>query len=412
MQHSTVSTFSRARGFMVALLRHGARLHLAQAAASLTFLSLLAIVPVVSIAISLLGALPMLAELRLSAMQFIATNLFLPSFSDTIVGYLNEFAEKVGELSALGAAMFFATAFSALRTIDDTLNRLWETGRPRSLVRRMTIYWTFLTLGPVLLAAGTAVNTLVFSEWLSGVSLPALKTAWVALLPWLTTIGGLTLLYRMVPNAPVGWRDALLGAIVAALTLELLKRGMGVQLARLPTYTIVYGAFAALPIFFIWIFLLWLTVLGGALVVASLPAWSQAQPLTLAETPAARFWLSRCVLERIMRATQAGEIPVFASEFRALFGGDAFRARQTIEVLVELGYLQRLWRTDDPTIFEAGTLWEESWMLAQGGAQQALRPLFNRIWSGTGGAAHDALDPLAFEPELLSKSLMELASRN
>lgn len=397
---------------MVALVRHGARLRLAQAAASLTFLSLLAIVPVVSIAISLLGALPMLAELRLSAMQFIATNLFLPSFSDTIVGYLNQFAEKVGELSALGAAVFFATAFSALRTIDDTLNRLWDTGRPRSLVRRMTIYWTFLTLGPVLLAAGTAVNTLVFSEWMSGVSLPALETAWVALLPWLTTIGGLTLLYRMVPNAPVGWRDALLGAIVATLALELLKRGMGMQLARLPTYTIVYGAFAALPIFFIWIFLLWLTVLGGALVVASLPAWSQPQPLTLAETPAARFWLSRCVLERITRATQAGEIPVFASEFRALFGGDAFRARQTIEALVELGYLQRLWRTDDPTIFEAGTLWEECWMLAQGGAQQSLRPVFNRIWRGTDGAAHDAPDPLAFEPELLSKSLMELASRN
>lgn len=397
---------------MVALVRHGARLRLAQAAASLTFLSLLAIVPVVSIAISLLGALPMLAELRLSAMQFIATNLFLPSFSDTIVGYLNQFAEKVGELSALGAAVFFATAFSALRTIDDTLNRLWDTGRPRSLVRRMTIYWTFLTLGPVLLAAGTAVNTLVFSEWMSGVSLPALETAWVALLPWLTTIGGLTLLYRMVPNAPVGWRDALLGAIVATLALELLKRGMGMQLARLPTYTIVYGAFAALPIFFIWIFLLWLTVLGGALVVASLPAWSQPQPLTLAETSAARFWLSRCVLERITRATQAGEIPVFASEFRALFGGDAFRARQTIEALVELGYLQRLWRTDDPTIFEAGTLWEECWMLAQGGAQQSLRPVFNRIWRGTDGAAHDAPDPLAFEPELLSKSLMELASRN
>ena len=397
---------------MVALLRHGARLRLAQAAASLTFLSLLAIVPVVSIAISLLGALPMLADLRLSAMQFIATNLFLPSFSDTVVGYLNQFAEKVGELSALGAALFFATAFSALRTIDDTLNRLWDTGRPRSLVRRMTIYWTFLTLGPVLLAAGTAVNTLVFSQWLSGVSLPALKTAWVALVPWLTTIGGLTLLYRVVPNAPVGWRDALLGAIVATLTLELLKRGMSMQLARLPTYTIVYGAFAALPIFFIWIFLLWLTVLGGALVVASLPAWSQAQSLTLAETPAARFWLSRCVLERITRATLAGEIPVSASEFRALFGGDAFRARQTIEALVELGYLQRFWRTDDPALIEAGTIWQERWMLSQQGAQRSLRPLFDRIWSGAGGASHHAQGPLGFEPELLSKSLMQLTARS
>jgi membrane protein len=371
--------------FVAALSRRGASVRLAQAAASLAFLSLLAIVPIVSIAISLLGALPIFADLRGAGVKFLASNLFLPNFSETIVGYLNLFAEKVGQLSALGAVLFFATAFSALRTIDETLNQIWEVDQPVPWSRRLPVYWTFLTLGPLLVTASAAVNTMMLSEVLAGISIRALETAWVLAVPWFSTLVGLTLLYRLVPNVTVRWRDALVGALVAAVTLELLKRAMGYQLGQLPTYTIVYGAFAVLPIFFIWIFLLWLTVLGGALVAAMLPQWGQRGVQPDAETPAARFERADRVLETLVQAAVRGQVAVPASELRGSFGGDAALAAQTVALLVDAGYVQRAWRLTrhDPDHQDAA-LWGELWMLAPDAGQRTRRALFERIWHSSG----------------------------
>ena len=372
---------SRIRAFAAAVARRGAPLQLPQTAASLAFLSLLALVPVFTIAISLLGALPMLAELRVAVLSFVASNLFLPSFSDTLVHYLNQFSEKAGELSALGALVFFASAFSALLTIDGALNRIWDTRQRRPLARRLTIYWTFLTLGPLLVAASVAVNGMIVSEVLGGVSVPALQRVWVAALPWLSSIIGLTLLYRIVPNAPVRWRDALLAALLAAVVLELLKRGMGLQAARLPTYTVVYGAFALLPILLIWLFLLWLTVLGGAVVAACAPAWGAGSSIAARPTPASRFAMAAAVLGRLVAASRQGRATYAASAARDVFSGDPERATDIVGLLHSLGYVDRLWRLPAADPREGDSLvWDEQWALAPGALKRSLRPLFECLW--------------------------------
>jgi membrane protein len=212
----------RLRGLARLVVRRVAQLQLTQTAANLAFLSLLALVPVFTIAVSLLGATPMFARLRDALLRFLSANLFLPSFSETLVRYLNQFAAKASQLSLIGGLAFFATAFTALLTIDRTLNRIWAVGRPRPLARRLTLYWTFLTLGPLLVGATLTINGLVVSELFGGTRLAA-ERLWLALLPWLASVAGLTLLYRLVPNAPVRWRDCLIGALLATL-LELLKR--------------------------------------------------------------------------------------------------------------------------------------------------------------------------------------------
>ena len=322
----------RLRGFVAVLVRRSARLRLAKTAASLAFLSLLALVPVATLALSLLGALPMLAEMRSAVLRFVASNLLAPTLTDTLVRYLNQFAEKAGELSAIGALVFFATAFTTLLTIDRTLNRIWGDAPPRALTRRLTLYWTFLTLGPLLVGVSVVVNGAFMTEIVGGVSLPAVRKAWLLVLPWVTTIGGLTLLYRLVPNAPVRWRDAIVGALAAAVALELLKRGFAFQVARLPTYTVVYGTFATLPLLLVWLFLLWLTVLAGALVTASLPSLRGEGVQGVPRAPAQWYEMARAALLQLARphpGAAGGPVGRCAViELRDAFSGNAAWAEE------------------------------------------------------------------------------------
>lgn len=372
----------RFRGIFLALTRRGARLRLPQTAASLAFLSLLALVPVFTIAVSLLGALPALGPLRESLMKFMAANLFLPTFSDTLVRYLNQFAAKVNELSLVGAAAFLATAFSAMLTIDRTLNRIWGVEHSRSLTRRLTLYWMFLTLGPLLLAATLAVNGIIVSELFGGTRLPFVERLWLQVLPWLTTLGGLTLLYRLVPNATVRWGDALGGAIAAAIALDLLKRGFAFQVAKLPTYTVVYGAFAALPLFLLWLFLLWLTVLGGALLAASLPYWGADTGVHLRPSAARRFEMAAGALAAMVEAAGRGQATVALRELSARFEGDPDRAERTARLLAGLGYLDRYWqRAGSEAADVERAIWDERWALRPGAGSMTLRPLFERLWN-------------------------------
>lgn len=396
-----------ARGLALALVRQGARLQLPQTAASLVLLSLLALVPVITIAVSLLGALPAFSSLRESLLRFLAANFLLPSFSETVVRLLNQFSAKASELSAVGAAVFFATAFSALLTLDRTLNRIWATPHPRSISRRLTVYWTFLTLGPLLLAASIAVNGLIVGELFEATGLRQVERAWLSVLPWLTTIGGLTLLYRLVPNAPVRWGEAFAGALAAAVVLELLKRGLAFQVAKLPTYTVVYGAFAALPLFLIWLYLLWLTVLAGALLAASIPYWGAGTGVHLQPSVADRFRMAAGVLEALVRAAGEGRPGLPAADLRPLFERDPARAVETARLLTELGYVDRYWRLGDGAGDGERAIWEERWALVPAAGQRTMRPLFERLWNARDGARQEPAE--AFDFGRVDRPLVEVA---
>jgi len=386
----------RARVLALALARQGARLQLPETAASLVLLTLLALVPVITIAVSLLGALPLFSPFREAVLRFLASNFLLPSFSDTLVRLLDQFSAKASELSAVGAVVFFATAFTALLTLDRTMNRIWATPHPKSFSRRLSVYWTFLTLGPLLLAASIAVNGMIVTELLVPAGMPGAERAWLHVLPWLTTLVGLTLLYRLVPNAPVRWGEAFAGALAAAIVLELLKRGLAFQVARLPTYTVVYGTFAALPLFLIWLYLLWLTILAGALLAASIPYWGAGMTVHLASSVADRFQMAEGALDALARAAREGRPSVAVGELRALFDGDPARAVETARMLAQLGYIDRYWRLGEASGDAERAIWEERWALAPGAGQRTLRPLFESLWrgepSGRTPAAAEAFD--------------------
>ena len=407
MSSRTEPISSRARGLVLALVRQGARLQLPQTAANLVLLSLLALVPLITIAVSLLGALPVFAPFRDAVLRFLASNFLLPSFSETLVRHLNQFASKASELSAVGAVVFFATAFSALLTLDRTLNRIWATPNPRPMSRRLTIYWTFLTIGPLLLAASIAVNGVIVGELFAQARLPGVERAWLLVLPWLTTIAGLTLLYRLVPNAPVRWSEALAGAVAAAVVLELLKRGLAFQVAKLPTYTVVYGTFAALPLFLIWLYLLWLTILAGALLAASIPYWGAGAGVHLEPSLADRFEMAAGALRELVRSAESGRAVITPGQMRTLFDRDPARAQETARLLSQLGYIDRYWRLAEAGEDAERAIWEERWALVPGAGQRSLRPLFEVLWRGAPPDRDGTAEP--FDVTRIDRPLAEMA---
>ncbi len=403
-----------------AMGRQARRLQLPQAAGSLAFLSLLAIVPMFSIVFAVTTALPAFGHLREALQRFLVANLFPAAISDTVIGHLNQFAAKASELSLIGTAAFLLTAFAALVTVERTLNRIWGADRPRPLAARLTLYWMLLTLGPLLLGAYLAVHGMVATAWLRGADLRELRGVWFVVLPWVTTVGGLMLLYRLLPSATVRWREALAGALLAAVLVDLLRSLLGWYVTRLPTYTVVYGTFSALPVFLLWLSLAWMALLAGALLAANLRFWGQPGEPHLARAPSEHFDDVHGVL-LAMRDTLGGDrhgaLPV--QRLAPLLAHDPQRASQAGLLLSRLGYItrfaaigdaqapaeapatrrariaQRLARRWSAARPDADSIWSERWAWADDPRAMTVRALFEELWQA-GGSAGAAPFPAAF----------------
>ncbi|HEY0877273.1 MAG TPA: YihY family inner membrane protein, partial [Zeimonas sp.] len=332
-----------------AMWRQATQLHLPQTAGSLAFLSLLAIAPMFSIVFWVTTASPMFGRLRDALQGFLMVNLFPSSISNTVIELLNQFAAKANELSVIGLTVFLLTAFVALQTIEGTLNRIWLADRRRSLAHRLAMYWMMLTLGPLLLGASLVFHGIVATSWLRGADLNEVRNVWYFVLPWVTSVAGLTLLYRLMPSAAVRWRDAFLGAMLAAFLFEFLRTMLGLYVTSLPTYTIVYGTFAALPLFLLWLFFGWMSVLIGALLAANLRFWSSSGEPHLARAPAARFADAHAVLAAMRRVLGPDPYTAMPVEqvVRAL-DGDPERAIEAAILLTRLGYITRFVKMGEP----------------------------------------------------------------
>jgi membrane protein len=245
--------------------------HCMQIAGSLTFTTLLALVPLASVALTFISAFPVLLDMNLALRQFVLENL-MPESAEAVGAYMEQFRINAGKLTAVGLAFLIVTAVMLLLTIEHAFNQIWRVHRERPYLQRAVIYWALLTIGPVLIGA-----SLSLTSWLVSLSLGLVKDipgAGVALLktvPIVLTALALALLYFTMPNRRIALRDALIGGVFAGLVFEASKRGFAWYLTEFPTYKLMYGAFATVPIFLLWIYISWLIVILGAVVVAMLP---------------------------------------------------------------------------------------------------------------------------------------------
>lgn len=245
---------------------------LLQVASSLTFTTVLAIVPMLAVVLSLFTAFPVFQEFRVALEDFLTNSLMPPSVSDNIMDYLNQFARQASRLTAIGGAFLLVTSLLLIMTIDKAFNDIWHVSRQRPLRQRALVYWALITLGPVVAGASLWATSFVARESLGLVrDVPEVVSVAVSFIPLVLTALGFAALFVMVPNRKVLWRDALMGGCVTAIALEIMKSAFAYYLTRFPTYTVIYGAFATLPIFLLWIYLSWLAVLLGATLASSAP---------------------------------------------------------------------------------------------------------------------------------------------
>lgn len=245
-----------------------------QIAASLTFTTLLSLVPLITIALTLFSAFPVFDDFSTQIKIYLLGNLMPDTAGRVITHYMEQFAESAGRLSAVGVVFLTVTAMLMMLTIDQAFNTIWRVARPRPLVKRLIIYWAVLTLAPVLIGA-----SLSLTSWLIGLSMgyanqiSIVGVALLKALPVMFTTLAFVLLFRLVPNRYVPVAHALVGGVVAAVLFETMNRVFGYYISHFPTYKLVYGAFASVPIFLMWVYLSWLTILLGAVVAASLSHW-------------------------------------------------------------------------------------------------------------------------------------------
>jgi membrane protein len=243
-----------------------------QVAGSLAFTTTLALVPMFTVGSILIGYVPQVIEMKYALQEWIL-NTYLPGgINQPILRYIDQFSEKAKGLTLFGLAGLFVTTVLTMAVIEKAFNHIWQIKAKRPFFKRSAIYFSATILGPLVLGIGIYLSGWLLSATQGLTDAVSIRFEVFALLiPLLLTISLFTLVYKVLPFTFVAWRDALIGALFAAIVFELMKYGFGFFVTTVPFYKTVYGTFAILPLALIWIYVTWWVTLVGALLVANMP---------------------------------------------------------------------------------------------------------------------------------------------
>lgn len=293
----------------------------AQMAATLTFIALLSVVPVLTIFFTAYSAFPGFADVADAVRKFLAADMIPETGGKLVSFYLAQFGENAARLTAISMLLLAATAVIMVLAIDRALSTIWHVSRPRPLMQRVLIYWLVLTLGPLLVGGSLSLTTWLvavsvgYAAPISGLGVAALK-----LTPILLTAPAFTFLFRVVPNRYVPMRHAIIGGVVSAFAFESMNSFFALYIAHLPSYKLVNAAFATIPVFLLWVYLSWISILLGGVVASSLSHWrsvDRQQP-----DPMAHLYYALCMLRLMNKGLRSGSVqtlPVFCEKLRVGF---------------------------------------------------------------------------------------------
>ena len=311
-----------------------------QVAGDLTYTTLLSIVPLAAVTLALLSAFPVFSQWTGKVDDLITRDLLPEAAGEAIVANLRQFAAQAAHLTALGLTLLVVTSLMLMMTIERAFNQIFRVSRERPIAQRLLIYWAVLTLGPILIGASLSMTSYLVSTSLGlARGLPIGGEALLRGAPVLLTCVAFTLLYLLVPNRHVRVRHALIGGFIAGIAFELMKRGFALYLAHFPTYTLIYGAFAVVPIFLVWLYFSWVTVMLGASITALLPGYRFSDPRRSA--PGRRFFSALEVLAGLGAAhRKGGAMPLAALAQQAGLAPES--CERLLERMAELGWVARL----------------------------------------------------------------------
>ena len=348
--------------------------HMGLTASSLTFTTSIALVPFFTVALAIFTAFPMFSKLQGALQAWLVQSLIPDDIARQVLGYLTQFSRQANKLGGAGLGVLLVTAIALILTIDRTLNNIWRVKKLRPLTQRVLIYWAAITLGPVLLGASLALTSFVVSAssgWVG--SLPAPLRWVISALQIFILAGGMAALYRYVPNTHVKWAHAWVGGIFVALGIELAKKALSLYLSTVPTYSMIYGAFATLPILLVWIYTAWVIVLLGAVIAAYLPSLLAG----VARRGGGQGWqfqLAVEVLQRLAKQRLTAQPGCSASALAQSLQIDALQLEPVLETLTELGWVGQLMPSANVDGDEASR-----YLLLASPEQTLLEPLMQRL---------------------------------
>ncbi len=311
-------------------------------ASSLTFTTVISLVPLVTVMLAIFSAFPMFATFQRSLESYFVQALVPDSIARPVLSTLTQFASSANRLGVFGLVFLLFTALALMLTIDRSLNAIWRVRRPRPLAQRVLIYWAALTLGPLLLGVSVSMSSYALSAAQGLVErLPGGVAFMLQLLEFGMQVAALAGLYHYVPNTEVRWRHAFAGGLFVAVGFEFAKRLLALYLGSVPTYEVIYGAFATLPIFLVWLYLGWVIVLLGAVIAAYAPSL-QMRVVRVREAAGSRFELALAVLRALAGAREGGSHGLTASEMAQALRADPLQIEPILEALVTLDWTGRL----------------------------------------------------------------------
>ena len=314
-------------------------------AGSLTFTTMISLVPLFTVALAIFSAFPMFGRMEAAVQKWLINSLIPADIARQVSKYLFEFAGKAGQIGWFGALLLLVTALALILTIDRKLNDIWRVRQLRPLTQRVLVYWALLTLGPLLLAVSLSLSSYALSVsrgWVGQGALPGGLRVLIDTLEFMVVVVAMAALYRYVPNARVRWSHAMAGGLFVALGVAGAKNLLGWYLASVPTYSLVYGTFATLPILLIWIYLMWVIVLLGAVVAAYLPSLLTGIARR-GDSPGWSFQLALEMLRSLSDARRHGEehglsMALMAQRLRV----DPLQLEEPLQVLHALDWVGRL----------------------------------------------------------------------
>lgn len=317
-------------------------------AGSLTFTTTIALVPLVTVALAIFSAFPIFSSLRSALQNYLFQSLVPDAIARPVIGALTRFAEQANHIGTVGLVALVVTALMLMLTIDRTLNNIWRVRKPRPIAQRVLVYWAAMTLGPLLLAMSLSLTSYAVSASRGLVGqMPGLLRFVLDWGQFALFALGIAGLYRHVPNIAVRWPHALSGGLFAAVGLEVAKDGLAWYIGRVPTFSAVYGAFATVPIFLVWIYLMWVVVLLGAVVAAYAPSL-QLRVARRVARPGHRFVLAVELLRELAAHRADGRRGLSLDGLSRHLRADPLQLEPILETLLGLDWIGRLDEERDP----------------------------------------------------------------
>jgi membrane protein len=365
-------------------------------ASSLTFTTVLALVPLFAVGLAVFAAFPVFGKFQDTIQRWLIESLVPESIARQVLSYLTQFSLKASRLGTAGLVAVLLSAVVLMVTIERTLGQIWRLQRQRPLPQRVLLYWSAITLGPLLLGSSLAATSFVVTASRDVVNVLPGSTRWLLdgfeFLMLTACVSGL---YFYVPYTRVRWRHAITAGFLVAASLEVAKKLMAFYLLEVPTYSLVYGAFAAVPILLVWIYVTWLLVLLGAVLASSLPelgrqAWRK---------PEGAGWSFRLALE-VLAELNAAKVTErrgrSVDELAAFLRVETDELRQVLAVLQSLDWVGRLSEQND--------LGQARLVLLVDPAMASVAPLADRLLVLRGSAT----DPLWLQTGLDQIRLVQL----